>query len=122
MAEFSKSEMKILRAAAGRSWERELDAALDRLFDSFQQWRNDEIDAFELSERIHRFHDGDARDLYKFYTRAKAPMAAGYGVAHGWIERAELAPELLEKLESMIGFYGEEQKPVRDEVEPSDEG
>lgn len=122
MPEFSKSEMKILRAAAGRSWERELDAALDRLFDSFQQWKNGEIEAFELSERIHRFHDGDARDLYKFYTRAKAPIAAGYGVAQGWIERDEIVPALLQKLESMIAFYEAEQELARDDFEPSEEG
>jgi len=108
MTEFSKREMKLLRAVAGTSWERELDAALDRLFEDFQEWKRGGIDAFELSERIHRFHDGDARDLYKFYTGAKPPIAAGYGVARGWIETADLPQELLEKLESTIGFYQDE--------------
>lgn len=122
MTNFSKREMKALRAAAEMSWERELDAALDLLSDSFQEWKDGEIDAFELSERIHRFHGGEARDLYKFYTGAKAPMSAAYGVARGRIERGELPPELLEKLESAIAFYEEEQELARDQSEPSDEG
>ncbi|TVP60405.1 MAG: hypothetical protein EA351_00675 [Gemmatimonadales bacterium] len=120
MTRFSKREMKLLRAAAGTSWERELDAALDRLFEHFQEWKRGGIDAFELSERIHRFHDGNARDLYKFYTGAKPPIAAGYGVARGWIGTADLPRELLEKLEPTIAFYREEELDD-DEVNLSDE-
>lgn len=119
MTEFSKREMKLLRAVSGRAWERELDAALDRLLEHFQEWKRGKIDAFELSERIHRFHDGDARDLYKFYTVAKPPRAAGYAVARGWIEEEDLPQEVLEKLKPTIAFYQDEALD-EDEIDPSD--
>lgn len=115
MSELSKGEMKRLRAAAGRSWERELDAALERLFESFRRWKDGEIDAFELSDRIHRFHDGESRDLYKFYTGSTPQIAASYGVAHGWIERDEIPAGLLGKLESAISFYTEDIAREQDE-------
>ncbi len=60
---FTKSERKELRRLAGLAYERELAKALEALEESFGQWRKKKISAFELSDCIHKFHNGTARNL-----------------------------------------------------------
>jgi hypothetical protein len=59
-----KSNRRKLRELAGVAYTRELSAELAKLEGDFGQWRSGEIDPFELSDRIHRFHDGISRDLW----------------------------------------------------------
>ena len=62
-------------AAIGRqtmvflTYERELAKALESLGEDFKRWRKTKISAFELSELIHKFHNGIARDLWSFLPR-----------------------------------------------------
>ena len=55
-----------MRKLAALAYERKLDKVLEALEKGFKRWRKNKITAFELSEIIHKFHNGPARDLWGF--------------------------------------------------------
>ena len=104
----SKANKRKLRELAGVAYERELGAELSKLESEFARWRRGEIDPFELSERIHRFHDGISRDLYVLYGRLSPSHSVARAVAFQVLQEAEVPSELLEALERTIHFYREQ--------------
>lgn len=104
----SKANKRKLRELAGLAYERELGAQLSKLESEFTRWRHGEIDPFELSDRIHRFHDGISRDLYVLYGRPSPSHSVARAVAFQVLQEAEVPSELLEALERTIHFYREQ--------------
>ena len=51
--QYAKTIRKKLRELAGLAHERELRKAMETLDGHFTQWRRQEIDCFELNDRIH---------------------------------------------------------------------
>ena len=96
--EFSKKERAQLRALVEEAWKGELDQALEELFEAFGRWADHDLDAFELSDQIHEFHDGVSRELYKRYAGLPTHLAVGYAVSHGVLDENALDPSLREKL------------------------
>ena len=90
------------------AYERELRKALLDLHDEFHDWLKDRTDAFELSDAIHAFHDGAARELYVFYTRGRPEIQVARAVATGVLQRDEVPAPLLEELKSLIEFFEED--------------
>jgi hypothetical protein len=103
----TKVNRRKLRELAGVAHKRELGAALSKLEAEFARWRRGEIDPFELSDRIHRFHNGESRDLYVIYNRLPPSSSVARAVALQILQEAELASELLEALELPLHFYRE---------------
>jgi hypothetical protein len=103
--DFEKKDMKELRRLADAAYERELADELAKLEEEFRRWRSNEMSAFELSDRIHEFHDGAARDLWKIYTFGRPPVAVARAIANGLIAESALSPKLLAQLEGAIAFY-----------------
>ena len=104
MDSFSKSESKQLRALASLAYERELFAALAQLERQFVDWRAGKLSSFDVSDAIHKFHDGTARQLYVFYSGKPAPCVA-YALAAGVLNEQELPKDLASRLQSMVAFY-----------------
>ncbi|MBI5791121.1 MAG: hypothetical protein HZA63_06590 [Rhodocyclales bacterium] len=98
----SKREIAKLRELANEAWESELHDALDELFDDFCRWAEDGYSSFELTERIHQFHDEISRELYKRYTGLPPAVAVARAIAIGAIDEAALSPSLQEKLADEI--------------------
>jgi hypothetical protein len=95
---FTKPERKELRKLAGLAYERELTKALEFVERNFKQWKKNKITTFELSEIIHKFHNGPARDLWSFYTTGPAELNVKHAIAKGVILKNEISPGILEKL------------------------
>jgi hypothetical protein len=72
--ELSKAERKELNRLVDLAYSRALSAELEKLYSLFADWRGGDLDPFDLSAAIHRFHDGPARDLYKLYALADNAM------------------------------------------------
>jgi hypothetical protein len=104
----TKATKRKLRQLAGEAYRRELGAELSKLEAEFARWRRGEIDPFELSDRIHRFHDGASRELYVLYNRLHPSQSAARAVALQILQEAELPSELLEALEHPLHFYREQ--------------
>jgi hypothetical protein len=63
-----KSLKQKLRQLAGIAYERELAIATEALHIEFLRWKSNEIDVFELKDRIHEYHSGISRELYNRYS------------------------------------------------------
>lgn len=103
----SKAMRRKLRELTSLAYSRELGAELAKLEADFSTWRNGEVDPFELADRIHRFHNGISRDLYRLYN-ARGHIGVARAVAIGILDRAELPAEVLEALALSIECFEEE--------------
>ncbi len=103
----TSKESATLRQLAGEAWERELSEALDELYETFGKWSDKGMSAFDLTDRIHEFHHGIARELYKHYTGVKPDTAVAGAIAKGVLGEAELNSELRAKLEPLIDVFRE---------------
>lgn len=104
----SKVNKRKLRELAGVAYERELGAELSKLGSEFARWRRGEIDPFELSDLIHRFHNGISRELYVRYDRLPSSQSVARAVALQVLQEAEVPSELLEALEGPLHFFREQ--------------
>jgi len=94
-----------MRALQALAWERELEKELTKLEDQFRSWRGGTIGAFDLSDRIHLFHDHEARDLYKCYSDRNNPFAVPVAIVKGIISESEVSRQLLEAISSDIQHF-----------------
>lgn len=100
----TKTSRRKLRELAGVAYTHELSAELAKLESDFVQWRSGEIDAFELSDRIHRFHDGISRHLYVLYRDLPPSRSVARAVVLQLLQETEVPAKILSALESAIGF------------------
>ena len=96
--------MKAVRKLSGIAYERELAKAAGDLRDQFESWRRGELDVFELNERIHQFHDGISRDLYKKYAMGEASWNLAGAIRNDVIKESEVDPLILENLHNLIAL------------------
>jgi len=104
----TKTQRRRARQLAEAGWQAELSEALRDLQGLFGDWRRGHLDAFQLSDAIHEFHDGPNRDLFKRYTRLPPEMAAARAVALDLVDPAEVPDDLREALGGLIDFWREE--------------
>jgi hypothetical protein len=101
----SKANRRKLRELAGKAYARELGAELSKLEAEFARWRGGEIDPFELSERIHRFHDGISRDLFVLYRDLAPAYAVARAIVFQLLQESEVPLDLRSSLEPVLQFY-----------------
>jgi hypothetical protein len=105
MADLSKHLRRQLRELADRAHEAELRQALMSLSEHFDRWKAGERTSYELSNLMHAFHNGAARELYSRYTSGMLEMVVAGAIARGVLARDEIAPEALAALERHLSFY-----------------
>ncbi len=98
-AEFARAEKQQLRRLAEMAYERELGAALRELQTRFAAWARGEIAAFDVSEAIHEFHNGIARELWKKYDSRVDAFSVARAFEEGLLTEAEIPAALLAKLD-----------------------
>lgn len=109
MADTPKRIKRLLREYAGAAHEEELRRALVPVAEAFKRWEREDLGSGELSEIIHRFHQGPARDLYVRYNTAPLEMAVAYAITAGILDRRTIPAELLDHLAGPLQFYESEQ-------------
>lgn len=106
-AKLTKRQRALLRHLASRAWELELEEKLENLFEDFGKWADKGMSCFELSDKIHEFHNGTSRELYGRYTGLEPAIAVSRAVALGILSEAEVGADLLKKLEREIAIFRE---------------
>ncbi len=94
METLSKHLRKLLRQAAAEAHRRALDRELQLLHAAFEQWRRGALSGFELSDRIHQFHQGPNRELFLRYANGDPEFAVAGAVQDGILQLEELHPDL----------------------------
>ena len=106
--EIPKPVKRILRDLADRAHEFALRNALKDLSNDFDQWKQGEVDSFELAHRIHRFHQGPDRQIHLRYTRSvDLPYLVVQSVHEGLLEREAIPQEALPYLEETFELFHE---------------
>lgn len=105
MAEIPKRIKRQIREWAVIAHDRDLRKALSELRAQFERWDRGEIDSFELNERVHRFHQDTAREIWKRYATTHLEPAVASAVAAGVLRKEELPSELLDYMAGLIEFY-----------------
>jgi len=109
MQQPTKQIRKLIREYGSIAHERELSHALEDLRTEFDRWQNGEISAFDLSDAIHEFHDGTARDLWVRYNWGGRELALANAIALGFFSKDELPSELLASLSQLIDYFETDQ-------------
>lgn len=102
--EFTKAQRRRLRELGGMAYERELSAELSNLETDFGRWRAGEIDAHDLWDHIHRFHQGPAQKLFSKYERSNIDFAIADAIHRGLITEEEAGADVIEMLRTHLGF------------------
>ena len=100
--DLSKKEKRELRELVGQCYEQHLEEHLEELYEDFQKWGGKHIGAVELTDRIHKFHDGAARELYKMYIMTPPEIAIIYAIRNKIITKDELETNIIKKLASHL--------------------
>jgi hypothetical protein len=102
---FTRSETKLLRALVEEAWAEELNNSLEEQFDNFKKWADDAMSPFEVVEKMHLFHNGVARELYKKYSGPLVSTTVAKAIAENHIDESELSDELIAKLKGEIATF-----------------
>ena len=105
--ELGKAERHRLRELASVAYERELSRVLGELETEFQRWRAGEINAFDVSEAIHEFHQGASRDLFSRYAPANHEIVVAQAIHDGLVSKGEAGSALLECLAGHLALLRE---------------
>lgn len=105
-SEYSKGELKQLKRLADEAYARELATALRELRQQFDAWEASSISPFALSDAIHEFHDGVARDLWKSYQPRFAAILVESALERGVLTDADVPEALRGKLAANRLVYG----------------
>ena len=96
--DLTRPDRKTLRELATMAYARELDAALTDLHAQFMAWQAKRIDGFALSEAIHQFHQGVARELWSRYEHLDPGLVVRLALERGLLRPAEVPAALQKKL------------------------
>jgi hypothetical protein len=112
MKDIPKRVKRLLREAAGAAHEEELRRALLPVAEAFKRWEAGALASGELSDIIHRFHQGQNRELFLRYSTPDLDLAVAHAIVTGVLDRSAIAPELLEHLAGALGFYESQAVPA----------
>ena len=105
MADAPKRIKRLLREYAAAAHEEELRRALLPVSEGFKRWERGELGSGELSEIIHQFHQGPARELWVRYNTPHLEMVVAFAITTGRLARDTIPGELLEHLAGAMRFY-----------------
>jgi hypothetical protein len=105
MADTPKRIKRLLREHAAAAHEEELRRALVPVAEAFKRCERGELGSGELSEIIHRFHQGPARELFARYNTPYLEMIVAYAITVGVLDRQKIPAELRDHLARALEFY-----------------
>lgn len=100
-----KSIKKALHQLEDLAYERELHRELGKLDESFAEWRGGQIDSWELNDRIHKFHNGDSREIWKKYSYGAVEANIAWAIREGLVRREEVSTDVLDAIKNWLSFY-----------------
>jgi len=105
MKDYPKNINRLLRQYLIKAYGQELYRELEKLNLDFAQWRDGKIDSGELNYRVHKYHEGPSRELYKKYNNSFDDMNVAYAIVTGILNRDEIPTQLLEAISDSLAYY-----------------
>jgi hypothetical protein len=110
MREYPKAIERRLRALSMAAHEEALRRALQPLAQDFERWRQGNLGSGELTERIHEFHHGPARNLFKQYNYGIMEMNIAVAIVDGLLDRTQVPPEALAAISDVVAMIEADRK------------
>jgi hypothetical protein len=108
MTELTESQKRHLKGLADRAHEKELTLELNRLYDKFRKWKDNEITPWDLNEILSQYHNDTANEFYQTYVLVSDPRdAVAKAIVNGILNISEVNPDCRPLLEGIIAFYRE---------------
>jgi hypothetical protein len=104
----TKAQRRKLRELGEIAYERNLSEHLGALESQFRRWRAGEIDAFALSETIHQFHQGPARELFSKYRTPHIESVVAHAIHRGVLKQEEVDAEIQNILGEYLDLLGKQ--------------
>jgi len=101
----TKRQQRMLRELAALAHERALGSALKSLREEFERWERQEIDAFQLNDRIHEFHNRTGRKIYLFHVGTDPQLVVARAIVDKILTREEVGDELMGELDRTIETF-----------------
>ena len=105
MTRYDKVTRKKRRELSGESYERELGEQLNELLDRFHDWKNGAIESSELSDFIHKFHNGVSREIYKLYNFLPEEDIVARALVLDYLTEDEVPENIIEQISPRIEIY-----------------
>ena len=83
VSDLTKADKKKVRQLAGIAWERELRHEILGIMTAINEMENGSLSPFDVNDRIHKFHNGASRELYKQYSESLPWL----GVSRAYFDR-----------------------------------
>jgi hypothetical protein len=103
--EYPKQIKRELRELASQAYENELGRELRELARHFDGWREGKIDASQLTELVHQYHNGPARELWKKYNSGFVELLVAQAVVNGILQKEQVTEEAWPYVEEAIEKY-----------------
>ena len=100
-----KAIRRKIRELAEQAYEEELRRALAPLAEVFGRWQAGTASSVEVSDLIHEFHQGPARELRGTYQSLKPDLLVARAVALGVLARASLPKDVAASLAGTIRSF-----------------
>jgi hypothetical protein len=96
-----------IRELAGQAYENELGRELGQLGQQFDKWREGKISALELTELVHQYHNGPARQLWKTYNQNPfTELLVASGIVRGILQKEDVSEEVWPYIQEAIKRSG----------------
>ena len=89
-----KSIKRKLRELVSAAYAEELRRELEKLAVQFDEWRAGTIESHDLTDLIHKFHQGPARRMYSFYQEPDIDWIVGNAVFRGFLKKEDIPPDV----------------------------
>jgi hypothetical protein len=101
----TKEQKRQARELAILARDAELSEALGELHALFSDWRKGHIDAYQLADAIHQFHDGQSRELFKMYQGLPPEDLAARAIAQELVPPEKIPRDLRRALGDWIEVW-----------------
>ncbi len=114
MRDYPKPVKKKLRELVRQAYENELSAEMAKLAQSFAEWQAGTITVWTLDERIHRYHNRAARELWSYYNDGGLALEVMVASAlqRGFLKQEGIAADVwpyVERVMKVLGLVAEEE-------------
>ena len=101
MQEYTKATKLKMRELLSLAYGRELSEHLQELAVHFDDWKNKKITPWDLTELIHKFHNGPARKLFNLYDKLSMVVLAR-AVTNKYLSRDEIPDNIYSLIEEIL--------------------
>ena len=104
---YTKKVRAQLRQLVELIYQRHLQEALLQLDQHFIDWKAGKIDAFTLEHKIHQFHQGPSRELYKHFATSPKNLhdiQVAHALIDGVLKKTDVPQEVMEVIAEKVDW------------------